>query len=133
MYPLNPKCETQPRVTISDITLKNITSKGGLLPAGIIRCNETNPCKNFHFEDVQLKSLFWDTLQQGFITEFVEGRAINVHPDPGFKPAGWYDSNKGELYAIEDAFSYEEIFKMMLRVYMYLGPENIEYLSDIFL
>ena len=61
-YPLNKTCPTQPRVTISDITLRNITSRGGLLPAGVIRCNETNPCTNFKFENVDIRSEFWDTL-----------------------------------------------------------------------
>jgi len=105
LYPLTP-CETQPRITISDITLRNVTSYGSILPAGIIRCNSTNPCKNFVFEDVQLKSLLWDTLDMGFITEFVEGTATNVHPDPGFKPIGYYDmpENRGKI-------EHSELFK----------------------
>lgn len=78
-------------IDISDITLKNITSTGGLLPAGILRCNETNPCKNFWFEDVNLRSTFWDFLGKGFITEYVEGHAVGyVHPDPYLKPPGHY-------------------------------------------
>jgi len=83
-YPLNKTCPTQPRITISDITLRNVTSSGGLLPAGIIRCNETNPCKNFNFENVDIRSEFWDTLGQGYIVENIEGTTSNVFPDPGF-------------------------------------------------
>ena len=62
LYPINKHCETQPRVSIRDITVRNVTSRGGLLPAGIIRCNQSNPCTGFKFEDVNLKSQFWDTL-----------------------------------------------------------------------
>lgn len=91
LYPLTG-CETQPLITISDITLKNVTSHGSILPAGIIRCNASNPCTNFHFEDVQMKSALWDTLEMGFITEFIEGTTKNVFPDPGFKPNGYYSS-----------------------------------------
>ena len=69
---------------MSDIYLKNVTSHGGLLPAGIIRCNSTNPCKNFIFEDVNIKSKFWDFFGVGYITEFIEGVATNSFPDPKF-------------------------------------------------
>jgi len=62
-----------------------------VLPAGIIRCNSTNPCKNFIFEDVNVHSKVWDVLGYGYITEFVEGQATNSHPDPGFKPDGYFD------------------------------------------
>lgn len=89
-YPIGP-CETNPRISFEDITLRNITSTGSLFPAGVIRCNETNPCKNFVFEDVTIKSQFWDALNIGFITEFTEGRASSVKPDPGFKPVGFFD------------------------------------------
>ena len=67
--------------------MRNVTSSGGLLPAGIIRCNETNPCTNFTFEDVNVTSEFWDTLGYGFITENIEGTSTRSFPDPGFKKA----------------------------------------------
>ena len=90
-YPLVKKCETQPRISISDITLRNITSTGSILPAGILRCNSTNPCTNFRFEDVKLTSFLWDMIGEGFITEYVEGTHNgNVHPDPKFKAPGFY-------------------------------------------
>jgi len=57
LYPLDPDCDTQPLITISDITLRNITSTGGLLSPGIIRCHETNPCKNVNFENVKIASM----------------------------------------------------------------------------
>ena len=38
-------CPTQPRVTISDIKLINITSEDdSLTNIGVLRCNVTNPC-----------------------------------------------------------------------------------------
>ena len=89
LYPFTP-CHTQPRISISDITLRNVTSHGSILPAGILRCNISNPCTNFVFEDVQLYSTLWDALDMGFVTEYIEGTTSNVHPDPGFKPQGFY-------------------------------------------
>ena len=50
-YPLDA-CETQPLVDVRNITIKHLRSSGGPLPAGIVRCNETNPCKDINFEDV---------------------------------------------------------------------------------
>jgi len=73
IYPINNDCPTNPRITMENITLRNITSTGGLLPAGILRCNSTNPCKNFTFEDVSIKGALWDLLNIGWITEYVEG------------------------------------------------------------
>ena len=67
-YPFGGECDTQPRITISNITLRNVTSHGGLLPAGIIRCNETNVCKNFTFDNVHVQSLLWDALDIGYNT-----------------------------------------------------------------
>lgn len=84
LYPLEP-CRTNPRVPFKDITLRNVTSTGSLLPPGIIRCNETNPCHGFLFENVQLTSVFWDLIGYGFITENVYGEHRgNTHPVPAF-------------------------------------------------
>jgi hypothetical protein len=83
-YPLDPHCETQPRINVTEIYLKNVTSTGGLLMAGILRCNETNPCIDFHFEDVNIRSFLWDLIGLGFITENIYGTAKNVFPLPEF-------------------------------------------------
>merc|ERR1719198_21 len=91
IYPLNRDCPTQPLITISNITLRNIKSTGGLLPAGIIRCNKTNPYTNFTFDNVDVRSEFWDTFGYVYITEYVEGVSTNSFPDPGFKPIGYYE------------------------------------------
>ena len=45
---------TQPRVTLADIRLSNITSTGGTLPhPGVLRCNASNPCEGFVIDAVR--------------------------------------------------------------------------------
>lgn len=48
IYPFDPHgtCETQPRVTITNIRMENITITESLLDPILIRCNSSNPCKN---------------------------------------------------------------------------------------
>jgi len=48
-----------PRVNFSDISFINITSTRGWLNAGVLRCNETNPCKRIHMENVHITG--WDS------------------------------------------------------------------------
>jgi len=67
IYPLQP-CETNPLVSFEDITIRNLTSHGSVLFAGVLRCNASNPCKNFVFEDVHLTSPLWDLLGIGYIS-----------------------------------------------------------------
>jgi len=90
------KCDTYKAVTMDHITLKNITSTNSLLPAGVILCNDTNPCTNFHFEDVDLRTPVWDALGYGWFSQYVEGTTIRTFPDPKFKPVGYYASLKEE-------------------------------------
>lgn len=45
----------QPRVPISNVTLRDVFSTGGLLSPGIIRCNATKPCHNFVFDNVHVQ------------------------------------------------------------------------------
>jgi hypothetical protein len=120
IYPIDPHCETQPLIDIRNVTLRNITSTGGYLPAGIIRCNQSNPCTGFKFEDVSVKSFIWDTIGQGYISEYVEGETSGtVFPDPKFKPKGFYSSQENipdEIFSLESAYSYENMFYMLLRV-----------------
>ena len=106
IYPLDKNCQTQPRIDVRNITLRNIVSKGGLLPPGIIRCNETNPCTGFVFENVNLSGWLIHK-DNGFITENVQGVSINSFPDPHFNAStshyvieqvaqsirGFYDDN----------------------------------------
>jgi len=122
-YPLDSKCDTQPRISISDITLRNVTSSGGILPAGIMRCNSTNPCTNFHFQDVKLTSGLWDLLGDGFITEYVEGTVEgHVFPDPKFKTPGYYNNPANR--AIDESIDMDKLLApdaMMFRLMKVMG------------
>jgi len=59
IYPIEP-CETQPRVPIVNVTLRNINIRGGPISflnrwhIGIVRCNETMPCENIVFDNVNV-------------------------------------------------------------------------------
>lgn len=86
LYPLVP-CDTQPLVDVKNITLRNIQSYGSLLPPGIIRCNSTNPCTGFVFENVKAHG-WWRIFGLNYIVENVEGTVIHSKPDPGFKSIG---------------------------------------------
>jgi hypothetical protein len=108
-------------ITFADITLRNITTSNNWFPAGVIRCNSTNPCKNFVFDNVNVRSPLWDTLGIGYITEFAEGIATNSHPDPGFKPVGYYDDPKNrneelEAFALDKFFSAEFMMSKLFKI-----------------
>lgn len=84
-YPLGG-CETQPLIDMDNVVLRNITSQGGLLPPGIIRCNETNACTGFEFTDVQVDG-WWNQgvfrfLRIGYISQFAHGTQTRSHPNP---------------------------------------------------
>lgn len=83
LYPILSDCPTQPLVTMRNITLKNIDFEGSLLSPGIIRCNETNPCTDFKFENVHMNA-WYDSKDIGFISENVYGTVIDSYPDPKF-------------------------------------------------
>eukprot|EP00347_Sterkiella_histriomuscorum_P020779 403336490 len=82
LYPIIKECETNPSITMRNITLRNVQSRGGYLP-GIVRCNATNPCTDINFENVHIDGLFSD-FKYGFIVENVYGKVVNTYPDPGF-------------------------------------------------
>lgn len=81
LYPLDKDCDTEPLITIANITIRNVTSEGGLLAPGIIRCHESNPCTGINFEDVHLTQ-HCDIIDCNFIVENAEGTHTNVTPDP---------------------------------------------------
>lgn len=60
-------CRTQPLITVKDITLRNITSHGGLLPPGVLRGNETNPMTNITFDNVHSTGI-WRLLKWNYYT-----------------------------------------------------------------
>lgn len=47
-------------MTIKDIFLTNVTSIKGVFAirgAGVLRCNVTNPCRNFDFNNVHINGI----------------------------------------------------------------------------
>jgi hypothetical protein len=68
-----------------NITLRNIDVKGSVLTPGVIRCNETNPCYDFTFDNVHMDA-WYNNYNKTFHTENVYGTVINSFPDPGFMP-----------------------------------------------
>ena len=81
-YPIGG-CQTQALIKIADVTLRNIKSHGNWLLPGVIRCNETEPCTGFVFDNVQ-SSGWWSVLGINYISENIIGTVINSKPDPGF-------------------------------------------------
>eukprot|EP00730_Choanoeca_flexa_P005330 TRINITY_DN11927_c0_g3_i10.p1 TRINITY_DN11927_c0_g3~~TRINITY_DN11927_c0_g3_i10.p1 ORF type:complete len:327 (+),score=57.78 TRINITY_DN11927_c0_g3_i10:422-1402(+) len=80
IYPLNPNCPTNPRVTISDISLTNVTVNASLLSPGIIRCNVSNPCSTIVFDTVHASGGAWPA--QGYICEHADIKTIHSSPTP---------------------------------------------------
>jgi len=68
---------------VHNITLRNVQQYGTLLPPGIIRCNSTNPCTGFVFDNVKAHG-WWRLFGLNYIVENVEGTVIKSKPDPGF-------------------------------------------------
>ena len=68
----------QPLVNVTNIYLQNVTSDNGLLNAGVIRCAESNPCKNITLDKVNVSG--W--LSSFYFCENVEGKIINSIPKP---------------------------------------------------
>eukprot|EP00475_Leptophrys_vorax_P002192 TRINITY_DN11249_c0_g1_i1.p1 TRINITY_DN11249_c0_g1~~TRINITY_DN11249_c0_g1_i1.p1 ORF type:complete len:439 (+),score=108.58 TRINITY_DN11249_c0_g1_i1:67-1383(+) len=81
IYPLNPNCETQPRVSIDNIRLRNVSIKSTLLFPGIVRCNASRPCTNFEFDNVHVGGL---NSFLGYISENIQGNVIDSYPIPKF-------------------------------------------------
>jgi len=83
LYPLGG-CETQPRIAMNNITLDNIRMYDAILPPGLIRCNETNACNGFIWNNVHATSYkgWWEFLGLGFISENVHGVVTDSVPAP---------------------------------------------------
>lgn len=80
-YPFEA-CPTQPLIDVQNITLRNVSSQGGFLPPGIIRCNQTNPCRDMNFENVHIDG-WWRDMNWTFISEYAYGNVINSNLDIG--------------------------------------------------
>ena len=83
-----------------DITLKDITQKNTLLLPGIIRCDKTNPCTGFDWDNVTSDG-WWNFKFSplGYISENINGKLSNVSPNPGFgSPDANFDHMMSELF-----------------------------------
>jgi len=79
-YPLED-CPTEALVDIENITLRNIQIKNSVNPySGVIRCNETNPCKGFVFDNVNVDVIV--KKNKGYICENIEMKSYNSNPKP---------------------------------------------------
>jgi len=74
LYPLTP-CDTEPLLSMTNITLTNVAQYNTILIPGIIRCDETNPCTGFDWENVTSTG-WWDFRFSplGYISENIEGK-----------------------------------------------------------
>lgn len=82
LYPFDPKgtCTTQPRVTLRNITLKNVMVNNSLFFPVVIRCNETNPCKNFLFDNVTTDKWHVGQKKTGVVCEQTSGKQRLCNP-----------------------------------------------------
>ena len=101
LYPLGG-CETQPFIDVRNITLRDINSTGGFLPPGVVRCNESNPCTDMNFENVNIDG-WWKEMGWGFITEYAHGTVENVTPAPVMDE---FNDRVFQLWTIEHAFEF---------------------------
>ena len=77
-YPLPfTECITNPRVTIENITLRNVKIFGGIFSPGIMICNATNPCHNFVFDNVNAYGRSYFPISQGYLCQNINGTVKN--------------------------------------------------------
>ena len=79
-YPLDPDCPTEPRITMSNISLTNIAITNSVNPyPGLLRCNETNLCYGFKFKNVTVNAI---VTMKDYICENVEMDSVDSYPIP---------------------------------------------------
>ena len=69
----------QPLVNITNILLQNVTSDGGWLNAGVLRCAASNPCTGITFNEVKVSG--WASAF--YVCENMRGKVVESSPDPG--------------------------------------------------
>ena len=109
LYPLTP-CETQPLITIANVTLRNVQHTESLTP-GVIRCHETNPCTGFEWNMVN-GSGWWHFLGFNYITSNVQGEVIDSKPIPAF---GSSTDLNSETYGADLGEVYGEMMRSFIR------------------
>ena len=73
-------CETEPRVTMRNITLEDIQIHNSLFYPYTIRCNATNPCKDINFYNVRTDKWRVGQKQNGYVCEYAMGKGRNNLP-----------------------------------------------------
>lgn len=115
-----------------NITLRNIQQYGTLLPPGIIRCNSTNPCTGFVFENVRAHG-WWRLFGLNYIVESVEGVVTDSKPDPGFSNS-LQTTNAAKRFDLT-TFAAEKVYPLFASVIegdkSYQAKLNQVYLSTI--
>ena len=66
---------------IRNVAVRNLHSEGGIFPAGVVRCDEKNPCTGMEFTNTNITA-WWDDLEWSFITEYATGPVTNATPAP---------------------------------------------------
>lgn len=78
-------CPTNPLVTMTGITLRNVTSIQGTNKfPGVIMCNVSNPCTDFLFENVNFSEGKYAEKTEDFIVAFASGVSVDSTPTPGW-------------------------------------------------
>jgi hypothetical protein len=85
VYPFDPKgtCSTQPLVTLTNITLEDITIHKSLLYPVTLRCNVSNPCTEINFINVKTDEWLIGQKDKGYVCEFATGKALGNSPQIG--------------------------------------------------
>ena len=75
-----------PLIDIKNVTISNVQQYGTILPPGVIRCNETNPCTGITFQNVKASG-WWRLFGLNYITENIQGVVTDSKPVPAFNTA----------------------------------------------
>ena len=73
---------TQTLIDVQGITIRDMLTTMGLMQAGVLRCNETNPCRDIVFEDVYLLGWLGDLGLDNWSRQHSFSECRNCHPCP---------------------------------------------------
>ena len=116
MYPLW-KCETQPLISIENITLNDVSTRESLNP-GIVRCSDKNPCKNISWNYVNGSGM-WHFVGFNYFTENVQGSVEGSKPIPAFNNSSDEDSNLDNKLDF-----YVEFMKFVEKIFHHIAQEH---------
>jgi polygalacturonase len=77
------KCVTQPLIDINNVSIENINIYNTFWPyAGLINCNETNPCSNILFKNVTSTSKFISKFISNYQYKCQHADIISINSNP---------------------------------------------------